>query len=92
MTEKPSVKLPGKVEKIFRRTPDEPEKAQISIDKADPLYREIRIENSLKDVDGDEVRLEENDEVDVTVETEKDTTSEPGTHEHQREFPSRKTA
>lgn len=71
MTDKPSVKLPGKVEKVIKPAAGEPEKAQIAIEGADPLYREIRIENTLKDVEGQEVRLKQEDEVDVTVETER---------------------
>jgi len=75
MTEKPSVTLPGKVEKIIPPlAPSEPEKAQIAVEGADTLYREIRIENSLTDGNGDEVRLKKGDEVDVTVETDKDAT------------------
>jgi hypothetical protein len=44
MTEKPNVTLPGRVEKIIKSTrPTEPEKAEISVEAADTLYREIRI-------------------------------------------------
>lgn len=69
MAEKPSVTLPGKVEKIIESArPSEPEKAQISVDGADTLYKEIRIENSLTDENGEEVRLKKGAEVDVTVE------------------------
>ena len=68
MTEKPSVTLPGKVEKVIEPVNGEPEKAQIAIEGADPLYRELRIENTLQDPSGHEVRLKEDDEVDVTVE------------------------
>jgi hypothetical protein len=69
MTEKPSVKLPGTVEKIIKPAePGEPEKAQISVEGADDLYREIRIENSLTAKNGDEVGLKPGAEVDVTVE------------------------
>jgi hypothetical protein len=58
MSEKPSVTLPGKVEKIIDSSrSSEPEKAQIAIEGADDLYREIRIENSLTDENGDTVRL-----------------------------------
>jgi hypothetical protein len=32
----------------------EPEKAQINIHDAEPLYQEIRIENSLRDAGGNE--------------------------------------
>jgi hypothetical protein len=69
MTEKPSVTLPGVVEKIIKPAErNEPEKAQISIEGADDLYREIRIENSLSGKNGDEVRLKKGSEVEVTVE------------------------
>jgi hypothetical protein len=69
MTEKPSVTLPGTVEKIIKPVqPRESEKAQIAIEGADDLYREIRIENSLTDENGDEVRLKKGAEVEVTVE------------------------
>jgi hypothetical protein len=76
MTEKPNVTLPGKVEKIIESAgPSEPEKAEISIEGADPLYQEIRIENSLTDENGDEVRLKKGADVDVTVEAEKNATT-----------------
>jgi len=63
--EKPSVTLPATVEKIIKKT--DAEKAQVRIDGADPLYREIRIENSLQDENGEKVRLKEGAEVEVTV-------------------------
>ena len=70
--QKPSVTLPGRVEKIIEaRRPSEPEKAQISVEGADVLYKEIRIENSLTDKNGEEVRLKPGAEVDVTVEADK---------------------
>jgi hypothetical protein len=76
MTEKPSVTLPGTVEKVIKSAnPSEPEKAQISIEGADDLYREIRIENSLTDENGDQVSLKKGAEVEVTVEADKDATS-----------------
>ncbi|MGA8199305.1 MAG: hypothetical protein WB814_04540 [Candidatus Sulfotelmatobacter sp.] len=75
MTDKPSVKLPGTVEKIIKPSePGEPEKAQISIEGADDLYREIRIENSLTAKNGDQVGLNQGAEVDVTLEADKDAT------------------
>jgi len=65
----PTVTLPGKVEKVIESPhPAEPEKAQISVEGGDPLYREIRIENKLKDENGNQVRLKEGAEVEVTVE------------------------
>jgi uncharacterized protein YfaS (alpha-2-macroglobulin family) len=45
-----------------------PEKAQIQVDGADELYREIRIENKLQDQEGKQVSLKKGDEVDVTIE------------------------
>jgi hypothetical protein len=75
MTEKPNVTLSGKVEKIIKSPdPSEPEKAEISLRDGDPLYQEIRIENSLTDENGDEVSLKKGAEVDVTVEAEKNAT------------------
>src|SRR5712664_2184078 len=70
-TEKPSVTLPGIVEEIIESPhPGIPEKAEISIQGADELYQEIRIENTLMDEHGDEVRLKKGAHVEVTVEAE----------------------
>jgi len=80
--DKPSVTLPGKVEKIIEsRRPSEPEKAQISVEGADVLYKEIRIENSLTDKNGDEVKLKPGADVDVTVEADKVATVPTGKKE-----------
>jgi hypothetical protein len=69
MSEKPSTTLPGTVEKIIKPlSPDDTEKAQITVEGADHLYREIRIENTLTDENGDKVRLKPGAEVEVTVE------------------------
>jgi hypothetical protein len=79
MTEKPSVTLPGKVERIIKpHTPTEPEKAQISIEGADALYREIRIQNSLTDENGHEVQLKRGTDVEVTIEADKAATTSSG--------------
>jgi uncharacterized protein YfaS (alpha-2-macroglobulin family) len=76
MAEKPNVTLPGKVEKVIESPhPAEPEKAQISVEGGDPLYKEIRIENNLKDENGKDVRLKEGAEVEVTVEASKNQTT-----------------
>jgi hypothetical protein len=75
MTEKPKVTLPAKVEKIIpSRHANEPEKAQIRVEGADPLYEELRVENSLTDKNGDKVGLKENADVDVTLEADKEAT------------------
>ena len=69
--EKPSVTLPGTVDLIIKSPhPSVPEKAEISIQGADELYQEIRIENTLTDEHGDEVRLKKGAQVEVTVEAE----------------------
>jgi hypothetical protein len=69
MPDKPSITLPGKVEKIIKSPfPQEPEKAQVSVEGADHLYKEIRVENKLKDENGNEVKLKPGAEVDVTIE------------------------
>jgi hypothetical protein len=59
MTENSSSSLRGTVEKIITsRVSTEPEKAQISIEGADHLYKELRIENTLTDEGGKEVHFE----------------------------------
>jgi len=74
-TKKPKTTRPGTVEKIIKSPfPQEPEKAEIAVDGADHLYREIRIENTLEDENGNRVKLKEGAQVDITVEADpKDT-------------------
>lgn len=64
--------LPGRVEKVIRPHPQsgEPEKAQISVEGADHLYKEIRVPNRLVDDNGQKVKLKPEAEVDVTIEAE----------------------
>jgi len=70
-TEKPSVTLAGTVEHIIESPhPSVPERAEIVVQGADELYQEIRIENTLTDEHGDEVRLKKGAHVEVTVEAE----------------------
>jgi hypothetical protein len=79
VAEKPSTTLPAIVEKIIQpASPNEPEKAQIAIEGADHLYRELRIENSLTDENGDKVRLKPGAEVEVTIEAEPEATAPAG--------------
>ena len=62
-------KLRGKVEKIIKPLhPSEPEKAQIAIEDAEHLYREIRVENVLTDDQGDKASLKPGAKVDVVLE------------------------
>jgi hypothetical protein len=62
--------LPGKVEKIINPHPQsaEPEKAQITVEGADHLYREIRVPNTLTDDHGRKVKLKPGAEVEVKIE------------------------
>ena len=71
----PPVTRPGTVEKIINsHIPHEPEKAEIAVEGADHLYREIRIENTLQDDHGKKVKLKVGAQVDVTFEADvKDT-------------------
>lgn len=69
-------KLKGTVEKVIKPViPSEPEKAQIGIEGADPLYREIRIENVVTDENGDKARLKQGANVDVVVEVDAESTT-----------------
>lgn len=71
MAEKASTTLPGTVEQIIRSPlPSEPDKAEIAVEGADDLYKEIRIENTLTDEDGNEVSLKKGAGVEVTIEAE----------------------
>lgn len=69
---KPTITLPGTVEKIIppNRYAGEPEKAEIAVEGAEPLYKEIRIDNTLRDEEGNEVGLTPGAEVEVTIEAE----------------------
>jgi predicted DNA-binding antitoxin AbrB/MazE fold protein len=76
--EKPSVTLPGTMQKaISPRHPGTTEKAQIRVEGAEEMYREIRIENELTDKNGEKVRLKEGAQVEVTVEATEEATT-PG--------------
>jgi hypothetical protein len=67
--DKATVTLPGVVEKIIPPIVDsEPEKAQVKVETADHLYRELRVDNALTDQEGKKVGLKVGAEVDVTIE------------------------
>jgi hypothetical protein len=75
MNEKAAATMPGTVQKIIKSPhPDMPEKAEIAVEGADELYREIRIENTLTDEKGNEVQLKPGAQVEVTVEAEPENT------------------
>jgi hypothetical protein len=71
VAQQPRTVMPGTVDRIIQfRTPRLREKAQISI-KGEAGFRKLRIENSLTDEHGDEVKLEKGGHVDVTVTAER---------------------
>lgn len=72
--EKPAVTLPGTVEKIIPANPVAPEKAQIAVEGADHLYRELRVDNTLEDEKGKKVGLKPGAKVEVTIEADKEAT------------------
>lgn len=84
---KATATLPGKVEKVIHPHPSsgEPEKAQIAVEGADHLYREIRVPNSLTDSEGHKVRLEEGAEVEVKIEA--DPSAATAVHAEQKHSP-----
>jgi hypothetical protein len=60
--------MAGTVDKIIPAIRSgENDKAQISIENADHLYKEIRIDNLFTNKDGEEVALKLGAEVDVTI-------------------------
>jgi hypothetical protein len=75
MPEKTSTTMPALVEKIIKSPFGEPDKAQIAVESADHLYREIRIENTLTDENGNRVELKPGAEVEVTVAANTDDTA-----------------
>jgi len=73
ITEQPSATVPGTVNKIIPSSqPSQPERAQITVDAPERKYRNLRIENSLTDEHGDDVKLKKGAHVDVTVTAERE--------------------
>jgi DNA-binding NarL/FixJ family response regulator len=73
--DKPAVTLTGTVEKVIPPIhSSQPEKAQISVDGAEELYKEIRVENSLQDGEGNQVALKQGAQVEVTIEADPEAT------------------
>ena len=75
--ETPAKEVNCQVQKVIKsHHPTVPEKAELAIDGADELYKEIRIENRLTDEKGKETRLKEGAEVDVQIEADEKATDE----------------
>lgn len=82
MPDNPSATLPGTVNKIIKSPlPDVPEKAEITVEGADDLYREIRVENTLTDEKGNAVKLKPGAEVQVTIEADPKATVPKNEHD-----------
>ena|ERR1700693_5683436 len=61
--------IPAVVSKIVKPiVADQPEKVEIAVEVADDLFREIRIENTLTDVDGGSVSLTKGAQLEITLE------------------------
>jgi hypothetical protein len=68
IVEEPSVTLPGTVDNIIRSPRSrQPEKAHIAVNGAGRLYRDLRIENTSSDENGDDVKLKRGSHVEDTV-------------------------
>jgi len=66
-------KLRGAVQKVITPCyPSQAEKAQIDIEEADDLYREIRVDNVLTDEKGKTRALKPGEEVDIIIEADSD--------------------
>ena len=66
--ERPSSTLPGIVDKIIASPrPGQPEKAQIAVAGEKRPHRNLRIENTLTDEHGEDVKLKKGARVEVTV-------------------------
>jgi len=72
---KSTITLAGIVEKIVPAVyPGDTEKAQVTVEKAEPLYREIRVENKVRTASGEDAKLKPGAEVQVTIEADSDAT------------------
>jgi hypothetical protein len=69
-------KLRAVVQKILKPSfPRDKEKVEISVQDADELYREIRVENVLTGDGGEKVRLKPGAEIDVVLEADSNATT-----------------
>lgn len=76
MSKRPKTKKRGRVRKLVKPPhPSLPEKAEIEIEGADDLYKEIRIENVLEDEKGQQVKLKEEAPVEVVIKADPESTT-----------------
>ena len=75
MSGKKTNRMQATVSKVFKAfNPLEPEKAQINIEDAEDLYREIRVENVFNSDDGGKRSLKAGAKVDVIIEADSNAT------------------
>jgi len=73
MSDKTKTSMPATVKNILPSfDPNEPDKAEIHVRDAEPLYQELRVPNSFRDEEGREVELKKGAEVEVHIEADKD--------------------
>jgi hypothetical protein len=77
VTDKTKTSMPATVKNILPSfDPREPDKAEIHVRDADPLYQELRVPNSFRDEKGREVELKKGAQVELHVEADKDATTQ----------------
>ena len=66
--DQPSITMPGTVDNVIPSIrPSQPEQAQITVDGPDLRHRDLRVENTLTNEHGDDVKLKKGAHVEVTV-------------------------
>ena len=69
MAIQPKTVKSGRVRKIIKpQYPGLPEQVEIEVHEADHLYKELRIENELRDAEGKKVKLKKDADVEVVIE------------------------
>jgi hypothetical protein len=70
------ITMPGPVQNVLESVdPSKPEKAEILVHEAEPLYGEIRVPNTLHDDQGNKLKLKKGADVEVHIEADKDATT-----------------
>ena len=78
-------RMRGRVAKVIPfQGPTDPEKAEIEVHEAEPLYREVRVENEVTDEDGNTARLRPGALVDIVIEAPDDATTSKATETKHR--------
>jgi hypothetical protein len=76
MSDKTKTSKPGTVKNILPSFDSrEPDKAEIHVDDAEPLYQELRVANLFHDEEGKEVQLKKGAKVQIEIEADKGDTT-----------------